>query len=113
MLYEAVCGYFQMKPKLKQNDFISESKKILTLEKKYDSQESIRECILNAYDIRSDDENLREILHLPLEQAAAHFDGLRKNYPRRKEFDNYLVCSPDMPLKISQQLQGLGFHVSR
>jgi erythronate-4-phosphate dehydrogenase len=42
--------------------------------------------VLNAYDIREDDTQLKALLWNKMLDGAAYFDQLRKNYPVRREF---------------------------
>ncbi len=64
-----------------------------------------------VYPIRGDDERLRE--GLPLEDDAdwaAHFDGLRKNYPVRREAPNYALAAPSGNEQVDRWLlEVLGF----
>ena len=50
------------------------------------TQELLNSAILGAYDVQRDDNNLRQLLSTPVHQRAGFFDGLRKNYPVRREF---------------------------
>lgn len=61
------------------------------------------ELILQAYDLREDDARLRSAV-AEAGNAAAVFDGLRKNYPVRLEFSDYQV---QMPKAVD--LKALGF----
>ncbi len=81
---------------------------------------STEESILAAYDIREDDARMRkQLAGLHGHALAEQFDLLRKNYPVRREFHNYIVkndCSEKNDQACSRQslkekLQ-LGFSVS-
>ena len=65
---------------------------------------SVEEAIFASYDVREDDKKLRD-------QGVAHFDALRKNYPRRREFSHYALDAIGSSLneKQKQWLQNLGF----
>ena len=62
------------------------------------------------YDIKKDDEKLRQIIKKPAEKRGAYFDALRKNYPVRREFQNTIVSVKDKKLK--KVFDGLGFKVA-
>ena len=53
--------------------------------------EQLNCAVGQAYDIQRDHEKLQEALGLQGAQRGAYFDGLRKNYPLRREFRNYRV----------------------
>jgi erythronate-4-phosphate dehydrogenase len=52
---------------------------------------AMRHAIIQSYDIRRDDAALRAGLGLDEAAWGRHFDALRKNYPVRREFMNYIV----------------------
>jgi len=84
MIYQAVCDYLNTAPKWTTENVNfgpdPKSEILLTTEK------DIRNDILKAYDITSDDRNLRTILANPTLADGKHFDSLRKNYPPRREY---------------------------
>ncbi len=53
------------------------------------AEESFSNLISEIYNIRGDDQRLREIPDK--DKAGRYFDRLRKNYPVRREFSNYRV----------------------
>jgi hypothetical protein len=67
--------------------------------------------IINTlYDIKKDDEKLRQIITKDVERQGAYFDTLRKNYHIRREFQNTVVSTGNKNLK--NILAGLGFKVA-
>jgi erythronate-4-phosphate dehydrogenase len=68
--------------------------------------------IRQVYDIRRDDAALREALALPEEERGKHFDALRKNYPRRREFQHTTVCLPENGAPLAPTLIALGFKLN-
>jgi len=72
---------------------------------------AMRSAVHTVYDIMADDRALRELLHLPPEQHARHFDQLRKHYPQRREFHNTTVrLSASAPV-MARCMQEMGFVV--
>lgn len=43
------------------------------------------------YDVEQDSDNLKNIFSTESKSVAQHFDELRKNYPMRREFNNYFI----------------------
>jgi erythronate-4-phosphate dehydrogenase len=70
---------------------------------------AIRDCVLQAYDIRRDDAQLRTLLSLKADERAAGFDRLRRDYPPRREFAAFHCRLGDIDPALQQQLPGLGF----
>ncbi len=61
------------------------------IDKYYSQEDALHTIIKQVYDIKKDDSEMRKMIGLPPESAALMFDGLRKNYPFRREFFNYIV----------------------
>ncbi|MCK4850984.1 MAG: 4-phosphoerythronate dehydrogenase [Phycisphaerae bacterium] len=53
--------------------------------------EQLNWAVQQAYGIRSDHEKLQQAISREGPDRGAYFDGLRKNYPIRREFRNYRV----------------------
>lgn len=79
--------------------------------KELSHEEALLEAVRASYRIREDDERLRGGLLLPSENWGTHFDQLRRSYPVRREFANYVVrCDPSQEA-LNATLAGLGFSV--
>jgi erythronate-4-phosphate dehydrogenase len=77
------------------------------------SQDVIFAAVKAAYPIMEDDARFRKILDKDADKQAAFFDELRREYPKRLEFRNYLVSVPKKcPPAIVTELSSLGFKVS-
>src|SRR5690606_7018201 len=70
---------------------------------------SLSQLILTAYDLRHDDADLRRSV-TEADRGAA-FDGLRRNYPLRREFSEFLVEKGASPA-LCKAAAGLGMKVS-
>ena len=75
-------------------------------------EDALREAVGKIYDIRVDDANLREILDASAEKRGGLFDGLRKDYPVRREFQNTEVTVEAGSVSLVDKLEGIGFGVS-
>lgn len=70
-------------------------------------EEVLDEVVRQVYDITADDAHMRR--REPLKEKAAHFDGLRKNYPMRREFRFTEVTCKHAGPDLNAVLGGLGF----
>lgn len=84
MIYQAVCAYLGVKPtwSVAQVDFGESIKSTIHLSKHDNKQKEV----LEAYNIISDNNDLKEILKNQSLANGSYFDTLRKNYPPRREF---------------------------
>ncbi len=74
---------------------------------------ALQQAVKASYDIQADNYQLREGLSKETESDwGAHFDGLRKNYPRRREFSNYQVNLENDSQEIQTLIKALGFKVA-
>lgn len=92
MIYQSLCRHLGIKPVWKPE--ISETNGIpIEAESAGSDEETIDRLIKNIYDITSDDEEMRGLLKFRTGNAGRYFDNLRKEYPLRKEFINYIINS--------------------
>jgi len=75
--------------------------------------ETVRDAVLQCYDVRADDARLRHMLTLPVAERAACFDRLRKEYPVRREFAEMELRAAHLDERLGQVLAGLGFTLRR
>ncbi len=115
MIYKAACKYFGLEVKFDIEDFLPEP---AVCELKIDSnkgaeQEALFGAVQKIYRIDQDDARLRRILEKPMEKRGEFFDGLRKNYPVRREFQNTRVVVKDRNESLARKLKGIGFLLSQ
>jgi len=79
-------------------------KNLGTNEKKLDT------LIKRVYDITADDRRLRAALNIPPGERARYFDELRKKYPVRREFHNYVVELFENDHHLRDQFKTLDFN---
>lgn len=107
-IYHAACGFLGVAPQWQMKDALPPivepkirlGENFATLEKKLDI------LIKRVYDITVDDRRLRASLNLSVAERGRYFDELRKKYPVRREFQNYIVTGEN---EASVQIKALGF----
>ena len=108
MIYDAFCRHFDIEPKFTAKDFLPkpEFKQIAISE---NEKNPLLTAVNTLYDIKKDDEKLRQIIKKPAEKHSAYFDGLRKSYHIRREFPNTVISIEDK--KLRNIFAGLGFRL--
>ena len=106
MIYEAFCRHFGVEIKHKIEDFLPRPQ-ISEIFIKNSVKKPLLFAVNTLYDIRKDDAALRRAKDEPADKRGAFFDGLRKNYPVRREFQNTIIHVDDASLK--SVFEGLGF----
>jgi erythronate-4-phosphate dehydrogenase len=114
MVYKAVCEHFGLSPKFGIEDFLPEpAVRQLRVELSIDNEQYVlANAVRKVYDIREDDAKLRLITEKPEDKRGEYFDGLRKSYPVRREFQNTKVFVEDRNSKLAKKLGGIGFVTS-
>jgi erythronate-4-phosphate dehydrogenase len=112
MIYRAACAFFFRETKWRPPDASGEGKPpVIDLRK---SQEPVFDAVSTAYPIKEDDERLRKINKIPVDDRPRYFDELRKSYPKRLEFRNFTVVPGDRISDAEMSIiAGLGFSVQR
>ncbi|MHC4805903.1 MAG: 4-phosphoerythronate dehydrogenase [Planctomycetota bacterium] len=111
MIYKAACKYFGFSAKFDIEDFLPEPAVCeLKIDPNKDTeQEALFGAVQRIYRIDQDDARLRRILQKPMDKKGDFFDGLRKNYPVRREFQNTRVIVKDRNGSLAKKLEGIGF----
>ena len=113
MIYEALCQHFDLSIEHTAGDFLPAPEvPKLSLDNRSPDQEVLKQVVTQVYAILSDDANTREILTTSESQRSAFFDALRKNYPRRREFQNTIVHLKTPNPGLSSVLRAIGFQVA-
>jgi erythronate-4-phosphate dehydrogenase len=113
MIYEAACKYFGLEPKYGIEDFLPEPA-VPQLEvdpKAGTEQEAVQQTVQRIYDVNRDDSDLRQVFDRPVEERREFFDGLRKNYSVRREFQNTRIVLRSPCKGLAEKLAGIGFRV--
>lgn len=77
-----------------------------------DDETVLWEAVRQVYEIEADDRRLREALAADEPERRRHFDGLRGDYPVRREFRFTTAHADDCPASLRAKLAGLGFRVA-
>jgi erythronate-4-phosphate dehydrogenase len=113
MIYKAVCEYFGLGARFDIEDFLPEpAVRQLRIEPSTDNeQDTLADAVEKIYNIREDDVRLRRVCEKPVEKRGEFFDGLRKNYPVRREFQNTQIVLESSSKSIADKLAGIGFKI--
>lgn len=74
-------------------------------------QEAVKRAVIACYDVRADDALLRFALTMEPQHMAPYFDGLRRDYRRRREFAALKVTCHRRRERLAAMLAGVGFTV--
>lgn len=72
---------------------------------------SLDKLISSIYSIQDDDERMRKMLTMDSFERMKYFDVERKNYPMRREFNNYSIKVKNVSSEIINTLEKLRFKV--
>jgi erythronate-4-phosphate dehydrogenase len=108
MIYDAFCRHFGLKSEFNADSFLPPPQ-VGQIAAGRDEKRALLTAVNMLYDIKKDDEKLRQIIKIPHEKRGTYFDTLRKNYPVRREFQNTIVSAKDK--KLQEVIKGIGFRV--
>jgi erythronate-4-phosphate dehydrogenase len=106
MIYDAFCKFFDIEPKFRIEDFLP-APQIERIIIGKDEKNPLLSAVNMLYDIKKDDQTLRQIIKEPAEKRGAYFDTLRRNYHTRREFQNTVVSVKGK--KLQMVFKELGF----
>lgn len=98
MIYEAFCRHFGIEITQNIKKFLPKPQ-VSEIFIKNNEKNPLLLAINSLYDIRKDDMTLRRLKNEPIDNRGAFFDGLRKNYPIRREFQNTTIHVENEKLK--------------
>ncbi len=108
MIYQGACRHLGVEPVWKAAlDPIAGGYMVDT----HVDQEALRRAVIACYDVRADDALLRYALTMGPQHMAPYFDGLRRDYRRRREFAALKVICHRRRERLAAMLAGLGFTV--
>lgn len=112
MIYNAVCEHFAIEPTFGVEDFLPEPPvpELRLNPRAASEREMLQSAVSQVYSIARDNAALRGILDAPADERGKAFDGLRKNYPVRREFQNTTVVV-EGGSSLPDRLAGIGFDV--
>jgi len=108
MILEAAGRYFEKKTSWSMCDHLPQKQTIQLSQKTNASLWP--ELFKSHYSIETDHQRLLALSELPDEQLANEFDLLRKNYPARYEYNQYLVEGIS-DKTVASQIEGILFNL--
>ena len=73
---------------------------------------AMENLVSNIYSIKNDDIKMREMIMMDIDDRIKHFDLQRKNYPQRREFNNYTIDASNQSKSRKDTLKKLRFNLS-
>jgi erythronate-4-phosphate dehydrogenase len=110
MIYNALCQYLKIQPSWQPILPEIEHKRLRFPEGKTDG-EKLYNLFSSIYNIEKDDELMRKIEVIKPNEQASYFDFLRKKYPVRREFSNYVVQISENEIHLKPFLENCRFTV--
>jgi erythronate-4-phosphate dehydrogenase len=108
MIYQAACRFVGAAPAWRPAiDAVAGGYMVDT----HVDQEALKRAVIACYDVRADDALLRFALTMGPTHMAPYFDGLRRDYRKRREFPALKVTCHRRRDKLAAMLAGLGFTV--
>ncbi len=90
MIYNALCKFLNVSPSW-QPILPEVTNSIIESKQKNNTEQELNGLFNAVYDIKRDDDQMRNIIDIPDNDRPKYFDSLRKNYPLRREFTNYKI----------------------
>ena len=111
MVYEALCKYLEADYTF---DFKLDKPQNSNLDSEYEDRIEItlNKIISAIYSIKRDDDKMKKSYVMNFQERLEYFDLQRKNYPTRREFNNYTVNSKFMNEEVKNLLKKLRFNLS-
>jgi erythronate-4-phosphate dehydrogenase len=111
MIYNALCNFLNIKPEWQPKPLPVEDYQI-NIEVDYNIEEMFSKILRKIYKISEDDNEMKKMLTMSKDEAAKHFDALRKHYPLRREFLNYQVRLKKQDSNLAGILKNFRFKIS-
>ncbi len=114
MLYQAFCSHFGIQPTASMSTFLPppEVPEIVLEECGDRVEDQLWKAVEQVYPIDRDIERLKELLTLPAKERGTAFKRLRKEYPRRREFQNTKITLRGQAGDLKSKFQQLGFKIT-
>lgn len=110
MIYESLCNFLGIEQTFSFN--LPEPQIPLRHFTKTENLEiSLHSLVSGIYSIKDDNDRTRRLIRMNQSERILEFDLLRKNYPQRREFNNYTVYAEDIDKKEINMLKTLRFNL--
>ncbi len=104
MLYDSLCNFLGVD---QQWEEIGMETRYLVQDEEENEQDFLRRLVFSSYDIRIDDQKLKQLIDHPAVEREKLFDRLRKDYRIRYEFERTQIVSCRSP----NPWKSLGFQI--
>jgi erythronate-4-phosphate dehydrogenase len=111
IIYESLCEYLGV-DKIFKFDLPIPQKPTLIFNNSNKLETGLNDLISTVYSIQEDDNRMRKIIEMEKDDRMKYFDLQRKNYPRRREFNNYTIESSNLSKSMQDVLKKLRFKLS-
>jgi erythronate-4-phosphate dehydrogenase len=111
IIYESLCEYLGEDKTIKF-DLPIPKEPTLIFNNSNKLETGLNDLISTIYSIQEDDNRMRKIIEMEKEDRMKYFDLQRKNYPRRREFNNYTIKSSNLSKSMQDVLKKLRFKLS-
>ena len=111
MIYDALCK-FTANPKEWQPVFPTIEHSEIELPASKFVEQKLHFIFKQIYNIANDDVLLRGILKIDKKEMGAFFDKLRKEYPVRREFNNYTILIREADKHLTDLLKSFRFKIA-
>lgn len=113
ILFHALCQYLGQSHSLQASDLL-ETPANHQLEVQDSEQGVLHQLATEIYPITRDDANLRKVEGEKDQDRGDYFDQLRKNYPIRRESQNYQLAASrlNLPPELVETVRQFGFTIS-
>ena len=111
IIYESLCEYLG-EDKTFKFDLPIPKEPTLIFNNSNKLETGLNDLISTVYSIQEDDNRMRKIIEMEKEDRMKYFDLQRKNYPRRREFNNYTIESSNLSKSMQDVLKKLRFTLS-
>jgi erythronate-4-phosphate dehydrogenase len=110
IIYDALCKHLKIEPRWQPLLPKIDQTELRIPEGKTD-EEKLYKLFSSVYDLENDDRRLREISRYNSDEQPKYFDRLRKEYPIRREFNNYTVTISKEDKNLRPILESFRFKV--
>jgi erythronate-4-phosphate dehydrogenase len=111
MIYESLCEFLGTNKTFSFN-LPEVPNSLLHLDESNKTEADIDNLVSIIYSINNDDERMRKMIIMNKEERIKYFDLQRKNYPGRREFNNYTIESNNLNKSTKDILKNLRFNLS-
>lgn len=110
MIYESLCKFLNAEKKY-DFQFPVITDPVIEIDFSERFENNMNQLISKIYSIADDDKRMRKISGMSNSEIIKEFDKQRKNYPARREFNNYKIKSTNLNEKIKSVLSDLRFKI--